>query len=135
MGCLLKIERTVVSSSSEFPGQSFYDQIFPELRGYLPHVGQSRKLPIEGQRHPRCSASGALIFIIQRSQCLAGDGGCTVGGVLHILLQTHAHFRLPSRAHDAIPSSRSLATRYSCGRSPLTRLQWAHSNCRFSMLS
>ena len=36
-------------------------------------------------------------------------------------------------SHAAIPNSFSLATKYSCGRSPLTRLQWAHSSCRFSM--
>ena len=39
----------------------------------------------------------------------------------------------PNRA--AIPNSRNLATKYSCGRSPLSRLQWAHSSCRSSMLS
>lgn len=27
------------------------------------------------------------------------------------------------------------ASRYSCGRSPFTRLQWPHSSCRFSMWS
>ena len=38
-------------------------------------------------------------------------------------------------SHAAIPNSFSLATKYSCGRSPFTRLQWAQSSCRFSMLS
>ena len=36
-------------------------------------------------------------------------------------------------SYAAIPSSRSLATRYSCCRSPLTLLQWPHNSWRFSM--
>ena len=40
-----------------------------------------------------------------------------------------------SPIHAAIPNSRNLAMRYSCGRSPLTRLQCPHSSCRLSMLS
>lgn len=42
-----------------------------------------------------------------------------------------ASFRL--YLHAAMPISRNRATRYSCGRSPLTRLQWAQRSCRFSM--
>jgi len=35
--------------------------------------------------------------------------------------------------YAAMPISRRRATRYSWGRSPLTRLQWAQRSCRFSM--
>ena len=40
----------------------------------------------------------------------------------------HRHLR-----YAAIPNSRSLASRYSCERPPLTLLRWSHSSCRFSM--
>ena len=36
--------------------------------------------------------------------------------------------RTKTQHHAAIPNSRSLATRYSCGRSPLTLLQCPHSS-------
>ena len=50
------------------------------------------------------------------------------------LLQIQPQLPKMEPNHAAIPHS-PLATKYSCGRSPVTQLQWALSICRFSVLS